>query len=798
MRAGEHDSNPVSSSRRQRPSTVTIPLDSPREGVNPRISSGIKSIQSIRMTPRNSAAATRKWYGEQVEAARPLEPPAYNLGEFVRPPSRGEGERPSTFSSKSNPFLDPLPRSPVPPSSGSASQLQFAASSGPRWCEVIDISASSHVRAASACVRTSQHMDRRHTFQLGDQLETSRSRLPSAKSPSCRRTLPEPDPNPKTPKSKQQRVKSAHTFGERDERPSMGASSTRTCTTRPRTSTTGGVRHANKFTHKTWTEMARPSTAPSHFTSTEATHFTNAISAARSRLSLEFGEHERLCSRRSLLEKNRPAESNGTIEPALRRTMGDETMGKIVGRSNSLRSSDENFRTSEEKPRSGNLRRGGHMQVASAGDEGGADTVQQTPPGDTASMSDTTSEISEDVFNDIDQQAKGPVLPRVAPVLGTNKTYKQQHAHRRALSARRVKYGESVRGKGCDISTTHIRCPNRLVSFKEVYNLKSYFNQLIGKSTRERVTFREIQEKMLRMYSEGNATNKDSLTSGLCGALNVKGLSEEAIREGLDFKDLLLLVYPLVGEKAIEDMMELVRPPPAAVYKKSISKEEKEEFHAMWSVWDADNSGFLDANEFYNVMKDLDQEGFMLENSDHIILFQQINKDGSGVVSLPDFKRWYFRDENDPTVYMWHPEMDKEEQEQAREEVFRERNRSRLKTAGQKSSKSFSSKLQLVYPNSLSGFLITGSSTPRKVDAFSRSTRNLLQAGKHEANSTAYSTPNRNTAAFSGGDRRYTADSSKREESPGINDEFIPARRSANPGRRVSISGEAPIGLLDA
>jgi hypothetical protein len=421
MRAGGHDSNHVSSAGRQRPSPVTIPLDSPREGVNPRISSGIKSIQSIRMTPRNSATATRKWYGEQVEAARPLGPSAYNLGEFVRPPSRGEGgrgegERPSTSSFKSNPFLDSLPRSPVPPSSGSASQLQFAASSGPRWCEVMDISAASHVRAASACVRTSQHMDRRHTFQLGDQLETSRSRLPSAKSPSGRRTLPEPDPNPNTPKIKPQRVKSAHIIGERNERPSMGASSTRTCTTRPRTSTTGGVRHANKFTHKTWTEMARPSTAPSHFTSTEATHFTNAISAARSRLSLEFGEHERLCSRRSLLEKNRPAESDGTIEHAFRRMLGDETMGKSIGRSNSNRSSDENFRTSEEKPRSGNLRRGGLMQVASAGDEGGADTVQQTPPGDPASMSDTTSEISEDVFNDIDQQVKGPVLPRVAPV----------------------------------------------------------------------------------------------------------------------------------------------------------------------------------------------------------------------------------------------------------------------------------------------------------------------------------------------------------------------------------------------
>jgi hypothetical protein len=82
------------------------------------------------------------------------------------------------------------------------------------------------------------------------------------------------------------------------------------------------------------------------------------------------------------------------------------------------------------------------------------------------------------------------------------------------------------------------------------------------------------------------------------------------------------------------------------------------------------------------------------------------------------------------------------------------------------------------------------------VDVFSNLTRKLqaMQAGKHEANSTANVTANviphhRNTAAYSDGEREYTADSEeKKEESPGINDEFIPARRSANPRRRVSIS----------
>ena len=51
------------------------------------------------------------------------------------------------------------------------------------------------------------------------------------------------------------------------------------------------------------------------------------------------------------------------------------------------------------------------------------------------------------------------------------------------------------------------------------------------------VTFREIQEKMMRVYSSGSLT---SVTSGLCGALNIKGLSEEAIREGVGFKVRLL------------------------------------------------------------------------------------------------------------------------------------------------------------------------------------------------------------------------------------------------------------------
>jgi len=281
--------------------------------------------------------------------------------------------------------------------------------------------------------------------------------------------------------------------------------------------------------------------------------------------------------------------------------------------------------------------------------------------------------------------SQGLDSPSASPTSGPNPIM-QKHEARRECSARRALYGESVRGVGCDTTKTHIRCPNRLVLFTEIYNLKSYFDELVGKSNRTKVTFREIQEKMMRVYSTGAMV---SVTSGLCGALNVKGLSEEAIREGVGFKDMLLLVYPFVGEKAIDAMLELVRPPPPKEVKYKISDEEEEEFLAMWSIWDNDHSGSLDQIEFHQVVKDLDQEGILLENNDHITLFLQLDEDESGKVTIENFKRWWFRGEENKIPYIWHPDMTREELEQTR--IIVEENRQK-KLARQASLKARSRK----------------------------------------------------------------------------------------------------------
>jgi Ca2+-binding EF-hand superfamily protein len=72
-----------------------------------------------------------------------------------------------------------------------------------------------------------------------------------------------------------------------------------------------------------------------------------------------------------------------------------------------------------------------------------------------------------------------------------------------------------------------------------------------------------------------------------------------------------------------------------------------QEIQTIFQVYDDDNSGTLDEEEFVHAMEQIG-----CSSDDSVAVFKEIDIDGSGEVSFQEFKSWFFENEKHARVIL--------------------------------------------------------------------------------------------------------------------------------------------------
>ncbi|KAK3280649.1 hypothetical protein CYMTET_11522 [Cymbomonas tetramitiformis] len=177
------------------------------------------------------------------------------------------------------------------------------------------------------------------------------------------------------------------------------------------------------------------------------------------------------------------------------------------------------------------------------------------------------------------------------------------------------------------------------VTLKELYHLLAYFQDL-DKNGNGTVEVDEITHHMAEtLCVESSGPNRHNVRFPVS---TMKLLKQQACKDltGLEFQDVLQVVYPEATQEEAVQMANSVLPPKVA-QEKEYDSEDEVDVASMWKCWGNGSEGCeLDAFQFRNVLKSL---GVGSDDPEEVNdFYDQVDTDGNGKISLIEFKEWWF------------------------------------------------------------------------------------------------------------------------------------------------------------
>ncbi|KAK3253567.1 hypothetical protein CYMTET_37190 [Cymbomonas tetramitiformis] len=224
-----------------------------------------------------------------------------------------------------------------------------------------------------------------------------------------------------------------------------------------------------------------------------------------------------------------------------------------------------------------------------------------------------------------------------------------------SLKKRKEKYSQRVQADAMaqkkDIWYQDKTGKKRCTTMAHLRKLHKFFRKLDADGSGD-IDMEEIEDYISRTYS----TDSPALTLATVFELPTEKLAstlakiEELAKNQtpITVEKFLELAHPLAPTRAVLLMTQAVldeweaQKPPSRHQEEVVeskSKHLKKQtawVNSMWSRWDADGSGELDAKELKSVLQDI---GASVEESDKY--FREIDIDGSGFISKEEFLEWW-------------------------------------------------------------------------------------------------------------------------------------------------------------
>ncbi|KAK3240050.1 hypothetical protein CYMTET_50074 [Cymbomonas tetramitiformis] len=183
-------------------------------------------------------------------------------------------------------------------------------------------------------------------------------------------------------------------------------------------------------------------------------------------------------------------------------------------------------------------------------------------------------------------------------------------------------------------TVVRLRVGGEVVKKSQIENLRKFFDELDLDSSGT-VSIHEIKGHLQCHHGLGEARGRAAM-----GLPLIKNL-EQKCKNGVElcFEDMLKIVYTTANRKEIQAMIDMITPerPVTPEDEPEHTLEDEADVDLMWNLWDANGDGELDREEFKEVLRQLGVPQEELKQ-----LYDQVDTDGNGYISLSEFKTWWF------------------------------------------------------------------------------------------------------------------------------------------------------------